>query len=80
MTIRHHADHTEIATLHLEPDCQGRGLDSAVMAALLAERPALPVLLEILKESPALCFYARLGFRPEREQAFGWMLRLPPRA
>jgi len=80
VTHRHHAGHTEITNLYLEPDCQGRGLGSAVMAALLAERPDLPVLLEVLKESPALRFYARLGFVPEREQAFDWLLRLPPRA
>lgn len=49
------------------------------MAVLLAERPGLPVRLEVLKQSQAVGFYRRLGFAQLREQAFDRAMELPPR-
>ncbi len=55
-------DHVEIGLFYLEPARQGRGLGSAVLDAILAERPGLPHRLEVLKESPAARLYERAGF------------------
>ncbi|MBE9605336.1 GNAT family N-acetyltransferase [Acetobacteraceae bacterium H6797] len=52
----------EIHYFYLEPALQGRGFGSAVLDALLAERPDLPCWLEVLRESPAARFYERKGF------------------
>lgn len=70
---------SEVSALYLEPACQGSGLGRAVMLAIMDERPDLPLRLEVLKDSRALAFYERLGFRRVAEQAFDWAMELPPR-
>lgn len=65
-----HPDHREIHSFYLEPWAQGRGLGRAVLDALLAERPHLPIRIEVLKESPAARFYERAGFRLTGESEF----------
>ncbi|MES2340096.1 MAG: GNAT family N-acetyltransferase [Pseudomonadota bacterium] len=54
----------EIEHFYLDPAFQGAGLGAAVMAALLSEADAArrPVVLTVLRGSPANRFYARFGF------------------
>nr|WP_305123258.1 GNAT family N-acetyltransferase [Roseomonas sp. GC11] len=79
VTIRHGAAETEVSNLYLEPAAQGRGLGRAVMAAIAAERPTLPVRLEVLRQSGAQRFYERLGFAVVAEQEFDRAMLLPAR-
>ncbi|MBP0446740.1 GNAT family N-acetyltransferase [Roseomonas sp. SSH11] len=70
VAVLDHPDHREIHSFYIEPAAQGRGLGRAVLDAILAEQPARPVRLEVLKESPAARFYERAGFRLTHESAF----------
>lgn len=51
--------------IQLLPDCQGRGLGTAILGAILAQgqRAALPVFLRVRRDNPAVRLYQRLGFR-----------------
>lgn len=68
------ADHFEIHSFCLEPWAQGRGLGTTVVAALAAGCP-LPV--RVLRQSPALGFWERQGFRRIAEQHSDWLCERP---
>jgi GNAT superfamily N-acetyltransferase len=59
----------EVSNFYLAPDSQGQGLGGAVMAAILEEADGAGqrVRLQVLKLSPALRFYQRLGFKVTHE-------------
>ncbi len=73
-------DHLEIHSFYLDAALQGRGLGSAVLAAVLAAHPALPVRIEVLKGSPVLGFWKKRGFRVVAEQPFDWLCERPAAA
>jgi GNAT superfamily N-acetyltransferase len=69
MRARHpHEPHVYLWFLAADPDLQGRGVGSALLAALLAEadEDGLPTYLETAKPDN-LPFYARFGFAPVDE-------------
>lgn len=51
--------------IQLLPECQGRGVGTAVVRALLADArcDGLPVFLRVRRDNPAVRLYRRLGFR-----------------
>jgi len=77
--VRRHPDHLEIHGFYLDPALQGRGLGTAVLRALLAEAPEMPVRLEVLRHSDAARFYERHGFQRTGEAEFDWLYALPAR-
>ncbi|HWU08160.1 MAG TPA: GNAT family N-acetyltransferase [Streptomyces sp.] len=65
---------------YLTPELQGRGIGTAVLAALLARTDAegAPVRLNVLRGSAARGLYERHGFTVEREDPVDvWMVRPP---
>ncbi len=56
---------------------QGRGLGAAVLAAVTAGHPGLPVRIEVLKGSPVHRFWERQGFIRTGEQPFDWLYERP---
>ncbi|HWX51465.1 MAG TPA: GNAT family N-acetyltransferase [Roseomonas sp.] len=74
--VLRHPDHVEINGFFLEPALQGRGLGSAILRAVLAECEGQPVRLQVLKQSPAIRFYERLGFIRTGEKPFDWTYEL----
>lgn len=70
-------DHVELYGFYLEPAAQGRGLGAAVFAALLAELPARPIRIEVLKGSRARRFWERQGFRFVAAQDFDDLMERP---
>lgn len=73
-------DHIEIHSFYLDAALQGRGLGSAVLAAVLAAHPALPVRIEVLKGSHVLEFWKKQGFRVVAEQPYDWLCERPAAA
>lgn len=71
------AGHVELYGFYIEPGAQGRGLGAAVFAALLAELPALPIRIEVLKGSRARRFWERQGFRFLAAQDFDDLMERP---
>ena len=71
-------DHLEVHSFYLEPDAQGGGLGAAVFAAVAAAHPALPVRIEVLKDSAVHRFWEKQGFRRIAEQPFDWIYERPP--
>lgn len=71
------ADHVEVHSFYLEPAMQGRGLGGAVLAAVLAAHPGLPVRIEVLKGAPVHRFWEKQGFLRTGEQAFDWLYERP---
>jgi len=68
-----------LAEIELLPSCQGRGVGSEVIAALLASA-AKPVELRVLHVNPrARALYERLGFRHVRDIETHAYLRWEPR-
>jgi GNAT superfamily N-acetyltransferase len=51
--------------IQLLPDCQGKGIGTAILRAILAQGRAarLPVFLRVRRDNPAVRLYERLGFR-----------------
>ncbi len=76
--LTRHADHLEVHSFYLEPRAQGRGLGAEVLRARLASEPALPVRIEVLKESRALRFWERQGFKAVGELPFDQVLERAP--
>ena len=75
------ATEVRLSELFLQPDQQGRGWGTALVAEVLADahRRGLPVRLRVLRSNPAQRLYARLGFAVEkasRERL--WMVARPP--
>ncbi|GAA1723777.1 GNAT family N-acetyltransferase [Microbacterium paludicola] len=66
IALRSAADGWWIEHFCLRPDLQGRGIGSAVFAAVLGECEG-PVRLNVLQGSPARRLYGRHGFRLETE-------------
>lgn len=73
------ADHVVLHSVYLEPAVQGRGLGAAAVAAVLAGAPDLPVRVEVLRDSPAHRFWARLGFIRVGEEGVDWLYERPAR-
>jgi GNAT superfamily N-acetyltransferase len=71
------ADHVTLHSVYLEPAFQGRGLGAAAVAAALAGLPALPLRIEVLRESPAHRFWERLGFVRVGEEGVDWLYERP---
>jgi ribosomal protein S18 acetylase RimI-like enzyme len=67
--------------IELAPECQGRGLGTAVVGDLAAEARAarLPLRLQVLKVNPAMRLYARLGLRIVGETATHLRMQLDGR-
>lgn len=71
-------DHVEIHSFYLDPPVQGRGLGTSVLRAVMAPYGGLPWRIEVVKQSPALEFWKRQGFRAVAEQEFDWACERPP--
>ncbi|HEY4253985.1 MAG TPA: GNAT family N-acetyltransferase [Roseomonas sp.] len=71
------ADHVELHGFYLEPAAQGRGLGAAVLAAVRAGLPALPIRIEVLRGSRARRFWEGQGFRFVEAQDFDDVLEHP---
>lgn len=71
------AQAVEIHSLFLDTQAQGRGLGEAVFRAILAGHPGRVFRLEVLKESPARRFWARLGFAQCGEAEHDWLMERP---
>lgn len=71
-------DHVGIHSFYLDPSFQGQGLGTAVLRAAMAPHMPLPWRIEVVKQSPALGFWERHGFRVVAEQAFDWICERPP--
>ena len=69
----------EIEHFYLDPAFKGRGLGAAVMTALLSEADAArrPVILTVLRDSPANRFYARFGFTETGREGVDIFYRRP---
>jgi ribosomal protein S18 acetylase RimI-like enzyme len=57
--------HLELERIELLPEHQGRGIGAEMVGSLLATARdrGVPVRLQVFRESPAVRFYERLGFR-----------------
>ena len=66
------ADKVRLVDLVLAPPARNRGLGTALTKALLAEaaRPNQPVRLHVIRHSPAVRLYQRLGFGKIGEHGF----------
>lgn len=64
VTVHRRAAETEVENFYLTPECQGRGIGSAVMRMLMDEASDLgqAVRVTVLNQSAANAFYQRLGF------------------
>jgi N-acetylglutamate synthase-like GNAT family acetyltransferase len=71
------ADHIALHSVYLEPAVQGRGIGAAAVAMALAGQPALPLRIEVLRESPAHRFWERLGFVRVGEDGADWLYERP---
>jgi N-acetylglutamate synthase-like GNAT family acetyltransferase len=71
------ANHLVLHSVYLEPALQGRGLGAAAVAAALDGAPALPVRIEVLRDSRAHRFWERLGFLRVGEDGVDWLYERP---
>ncbi|MEV3855850.1 GNAT family N-acetyltransferase [Streptomyces sp. NPDC050095] len=81
VTLRPDGDELWLEHFYLAPEVQGRGLGSAVLAAVLgrADAQARTVRLDVLRGSAARRLYERHGFRVETEDPVDvFMIRTPP--
>ena len=64
LSVEDRADEVFLADIELLPEYRGRGLGTAIIAAIVADAAArgLPVSLQVLKVNPARRLYERLGF------------------
>ena len=70
-------DHLAIHSFYLEPSVQGRGLGAAILAAVTARHPGLPLRIEVLKGSAVHRFWEKQGFVRTGEQEFDWLYERP---
>jgi ribosomal protein S18 acetylase RimI-like enzyme len=72
----------EIVDVALLPAFRGRGVGAEVIGGVLAEadRDRRRTLLYVEKVNRAQALYARLGFRPERDEGIYILLARPPAA
>lgn len=78
----HESDGWWLESFYLAPELQGRGIGTAVLAALLARTDAegATVRLQVLRGSPARSLYERHGFALEHEDPVDvYMVRAPRR-
>lgn len=81
IAVRPEIDTVWIEHFYLDPAQQGRGLGSAVLADILAQRqagPDRPFRLNVLQGSPARRLYERHGFVLESEDAIDVFMRAEP--
>ncbi|MEV0575373.1 GNAT family N-acetyltransferase [Streptomyces sp. NBC_01463] len=81
VTLRPFEDGHCLESFFLDEALQGRGIGSAVLAALLArtDTEGVPVRLNVLQGSAARRLYERHGFTTEREDPVDvFMVRRPP--
>lgn len=73
-------DEVRVMDMALAPAERGRGLGSAIMAAIAADaaREGAAVTLHVEQFGRARAFYARLGFREEAEAGIYLRMRLDP--
>lgn len=66
--------------LYLEPEIQGRGIGSRVLDWMLAEADTAgaPVIVEVLRNSPAIRLYERAGFKQYDVKDYDVYLRRTP--
>jgi GNAT superfamily N-acetyltransferase len=71
-----------LESFYLDPDLQGLGIGTAVLAGLLARTDAegMPVRLQVLQGSSARRLYERHGFTVEREDPVDVYMVRPPSA
>ena len=64
LSVEDRSNEVLLADIELLPEYRGRGLGTAIVAAIVAEAKArgLPVALQVLKVNPARRLYERLGF------------------
>jgi ribosomal protein S18 acetylase RimI-like enzyme len=69
-----------IASVEILPECQGRGIGTAVIKDILAQadRAGLAVALQVLKVNPARRLYERLGFAVIGETETHYLMRSRP--
>jgi ribosomal protein S18 acetylase RimI-like enzyme len=79
--VRWH-DELRLIDIALLPQHRGRGIGSAVLAAVLTEgqRLNLPVRIHVEQFNPALRLYARLGFRQIADRGVYYLLEKTPDA
>ena len=72
LVVERRPDEVYLHDLCLLPSYQGRGIGTAVVAALQKEAAArrVPLRLQVLKVNPALRFYERLGFSVMQETEY----------
>ncbi len=77
LAVERRAGELHLANVRIAPEYQGRGLGTAILAAVRAEaaRAGLPVTLQVLKVNPARRLYERCGFRVSGETATHYLMR-----
>lgn len=73
-------DHFALFTLQITPPMQGHGLGSQVLSQIqeLARTEAIPIQLEVLKETPAAGWFAKRGFEPVSQQQKTLLMKWVP--
>ncbi len=74
------AEQFHLHQIHLVQQYRNRGIGGALIAGLLrqAQAEGRPVVLNVIHGNPAASLYARLGFRPVREDAEKLLMRWEP--
>lgn len=76
------AEEIRLVDVSLVPEARGRGLGTALLAAVLARGRAAgkPVTIHVERFNRALALYARLGFRVREDRGVHLFLERPPAA
>lgn len=76
------AEEIRLVDVSLVPEARGRGLGTALLAAVIARGQAAgkPVTIHVERFNRALALYARLGFRVREDRGVYLFLERPPAA
>jgi ribosomal protein S18 acetylase RimI-like enzyme len=75
LKYREHEDKVEIIQVQIHPVFQGKGFGRRVLEQVIENSKPKPVGLTVLKESPALELYQRLGFQITGEDQYEYFMR-----
>jgi len=80
MQIARHDRDIFLNQIYLDASSRNRGIGTRLVQSLLhdADRQGLAVVLNVVKDNPALCLYERLGFRRIGEELHKFNLRRDP--